>query len=272
MSSQLIRNEGNIKIWSLLGSGDAPRIETLLSLYAELLPQYIHYLPRLRRRMQYPAEHRRGHIVHYWLLEVDDKPVALHTFRYVHERRVGLSHALAVKPAYRDLYVRWQPLGMYLLHACLEQVLADAKQLGAGSTYGVISEVEPSRLMDHYMASGNLELPIAYVKPVFPAEKPGRTHTEEIALAHFIPMFLCILPEINRGIPFYNSDMIANFALAFLADHYGLPVEHREVQSVLNSVPPVFHKEVSQPEANPLAYLDHPLIRVPQAAAAQVNS
>jgi hypothetical protein len=272
MASQLIRNDGNIKIWSLLGSGDTVRIEALLRLYAELLPQYAHYVPRLRRRAESGEERRLGNIVHYWLLEVDGQPAAFHTFRYVQKRRVGLSQALAVKPAYRTEYVCWQPLSMYLLHACLDQISADAKRLGDEFTYGVVSEVEPSNLMDRYMEHGVLELPLAYVKPVFPPGQAGRTRAEEIALAHFVPMFLGILPEPDRGVPFYTSDLIANFALAFLIDHYGLPVEHREVQSVLSSIPPVFRKMESIPqEIDSLQYTDFPITRPHRAVTAQVS-
>ena len=122
MVSQLTRSEGNIKIWSLLGSGDTRRIEAMLRLYAELVPQYAHYLPRMRERAEWGEERRPGHVVHYWLLEVDGEPAALHTFRYVRERHVGLSHALAVKPAYRKVYTCWQPLSMFLLSASLDQV------------------------------------------------------------------------------------------------------------------------------------------------------
>jgi hypothetical protein len=243
----------------------------MLNLYAELLPQYAHYLPRLRQRTGWGEEHRLGHIAHYWLVEVDGQPAGFHTFRYVHKRRVGLSHALAVKPAYRDLYVCWQPLSMYLLHACLEQVSEDAKRLGNDSMYGVVSEVEPSCLMDRYMENGVLELPLAYVKPVFPAEQPGRTRAEEIAQAHFVPMFLGILPNPGKGVPFYTSDLIANFAMAFLIDHYGLPIEHRQVQSVLSSIPPVFKKESTSPETDARSYKDFPVTRPHRAIMTQVS-
>ena len=272
MASQLVRSEGNIKIWSLLGSGDTRRIDAMLHLYAELLPKYVHYVPRLRRRAEWGEERRLGHIVHYWLLEVDGEPAAFHTFRYVQKRRVGLSHALAVKPAYRNQYVCWQPLSMYLLHACLDQIQADAKGLGEEFTYGVVSEVEPSRLMDRYMENGVLELPLAYVKPAFPPEQPRRTRTEEFALAHFVPMFLGILPDATKGIPFYTSDLIANFALAFLVDHYGLPVEHREVQSVLSSIPPVFRKMESSPqEVDSPGYTDFPIAKPRRALTVAVS-
>ncbi len=242
MTSQLVRSDGNIKIWSLLGSGDMLRIEAMLRLYAELLPKYAHYIPRLRRRTEWGEEHRPGHIVHYWLLEVDGEPAAFHTFRYVQKRRVGLSHALAVKPAYRNLYVCWQPLSMYLLNACLAQVLVDAQGLGEEFTYGVVSEIEPTRLLDRYTENGVMELPLTYAKPVFPPELSCRTRMEEIALAHFVPMSLGILPDATKAIPFYTSDLITNFALAFLIDHYGLPMGHEHVRSVLNSILPAFRQ------------------------------
>lgn len=237
MASQLVRSEGNIKIWSLLGSGDTERIEALLSLYAELFPQYAHYIPRMRRRADYGAEHRAGHIVHYWLLEVDGQPAALRTFRYVRERRVGLAHALAVKPAYRTVNVGEQRLSMYLVRACLDQILSDAQQLGDEFAFGMVNEVESPALMEHYKKNGILELPVKYMEPVFPGEQPGRTREKEIALIRFAPMFLGILPDTSKGIPFYTSDMVASFAQAFLVDHYGLPIEHPQVQSILNSIP-----------------------------------
>lgn len=237
MASQLIRSEGNIKIWSLLGSGDTARIEAMLSLYAELFPQYAHYVPRMRRRAEYGEEHRAGHIVHYWLLEVGGQPAALRTFRYVHGRRVGLAHALAVKPVYRAVSVGQQRLSMYLVHACLDQIIADSKRLGDKFTFGMVNEVESPNLMEHYKRNGILELPAAYTEPVFPAEKPGRTREGEIELVRFAPMFLGLLPDTTQGIPFYTRDLVANFALAFLVDHYGLPVQHPQVQSILNSIP-----------------------------------
>lgn len=237
MAAQLVRSEGNVKIWSLLGSGDTERIEAMLSLYAELFPQYAHYVPRMRRRAEFGEQHRPGHIVHYWLLEVDGQPAGLRTFRYVQPRRVGLAHALAVKPAFRIVNAGEQRLSMYLVHACLEQIIADSKRLGDEFTFGMVNEVESPNLMEHYKKNGILELPVKYVEPVFPAEKAGRTRAEEIALIRFAPMFLGILPNTAGGIPFYTSDMIASFALALLVDHYGLPVEHPQVQSVLNSIP-----------------------------------
>lgn len=237
MAAELVRSEGNIKIWSLLGSGDLTRIEAMLALYSELFPQYAHYAPRMRRRAEYGQEHRPGHFVHYWLLEVDGQPAALRTFRYIQARRAGLAHALAVKPEYRTVDVCGQRLSMFLVHACLDQVIADSKRLGDEFTYGMVNEVESPNLMEHYKKNGILELPVKYVEPVFPAEQPSRTRAEEIALIRFAPMFLGILPDTRQGTLFYTREMVASFTLAFFIDHYGLPIEHPQVQTVINSIP-----------------------------------
>ncbi|HCK65831.1 MAG TPA: hypothetical protein DHW49_06175, partial [Anaerolineae bacterium] len=83
MPVRLVTQRENTAIYELLGSGDDKRIEAMLGLYQMLFPQYQHYIQRMRRRAQYPNEHRENNIVHYWLIEIDGKPVGLRTFRYV---------------------------------------------------------------------------------------------------------------------------------------------------------------------------------------------
>ena len=237
MPARLVRQEGPAKVWSLLGSRDEARIEAMLGLYAKLFPQYAHYVPRMRRRAEFGEERRAGHVVHYWLVEVDGRPAAIRTFRYVRGRHVGLAHALAVDPAYRGVMVDGHRLSMFLVHACLDQIIADAKRLGDEPVLGMANEVESPHLMEYYKRNGILELPVKYVEPVFPAENGARTREQEIALVHFDPMFLGFLPDVLPGIRTYTSEMISNFALAFLVDHYGLPADHPQVQAVVESIP-----------------------------------
>jgi GNAT superfamily N-acetyltransferase len=237
MAARLVHEEGEVKIWSLLGSRDTRRIESMLELYARLFPQYAHYVPRMRRRAEFGEERRAGHVVHYWLVEVDGRPAGLRTFRYVRARHVGLAHALAVDPAYRQVTVGGQRLSMLLVHACLDQIVADARRLGDLPALGMVNEVESPRLLEHYKHNGILELPVKYVEPIFPSEQQGRSREQEIDLIDFEPMFLGFLPDVAEGIRTYTSELIANFSLAFLVDHYGLPVEHPQVQAVLDSIP-----------------------------------
>ncbi len=237
MPARLVRQDGFVKVWALLGSRDTTRIEAMLGLYAKLFPKYGHYVPRMRRRAEFGEERRAGHIVHYWLVEVDGQPAAIRTFRYVHNRQVGLAHALAVDPAYRQVTVGGQRISMFLVHACLDQIMLDAKRLGDPPPLGMVNEVESSHLMEHYKRHGILELPVHYVEPIFPSEQFGRSREEEIALINFSPMFLGLLPDVAAGLRMFTSELVSNFALAFLVDHYGLPVDHPQVQSVLDSIP-----------------------------------
>jgi GNAT superfamily N-acetyltransferase len=235
MSADLVLKEGNVAIWSLLGSGDTRRVESLLALYARLFPQYAHYVPRMRRRAAFPAERRAGHIVHYWLVEVDGQPAGLRTFRYVRDRHVGLAHALAVDPAYRGQVVGGQRLSMFLVNACLDQVIADARAFGDLPVLGMANEVESPRLMQHYRKHGALELPVKYVEPIFPPEE-GHSPEGELFQIRFSPMALGFLPDPALRLERCTNEMISDFSLAFLTDHYGLPVEHPQVQAVLGSI------------------------------------
>jgi hypothetical protein len=235
-SPQLIRSEGRVQIWSLLGSDDTRRIEALLELYARLFPQYAHYVPRMRRRAAYGAEHRYGQIVHYWLVEVDGQPAGFRTFRYLARRHVGLAHSLGVDPAYREVSVGGQRLSMFLVRACLEQIIADARQLRDGPCLGMVNEVESPRLMKHYEQNGIICMPVDYAEPVFPPEQPGRSRAEELALTRFSPMYLGFLPAPGYEDLAYTGELMTGFAMGFLVDHYGLPEDHPQVQAMLDSV------------------------------------
>lgn len=238
MPVRLVKQVENVAIYELLGSGDTERIEKMLGLYAKLFPQYQHYVPRMRRRAQFGNEHREGHIVHYWLIEVDGQPAGVRTFRYVHRRRCGLAHALAVEPSFREMTVENHRLAVFIIYECLSQVVRDAKQRGAPPVYGIANEVEPHRLMEHYIHNGLVQLPLKYVEPIFPPEEAGRSRLEELACAHFSPMHIGFLPNPEMKMKKYTREMISDFVLAFLVDHYGLPEQHPAVLEVLESINP----------------------------------
>ena len=236
MPANVAVTEGNVKIYELLGSGDTERIEAMLGLYAKLFPQYQHYVPRMRRRAQFGNEHRTGHVLHYWLVEVDGKPAGLRTFRYIRGRRCGLAHALAVDPVYRDVLVRDKKLAVFIIYECLTRVICDAHDLGDPPLLGMVNEVEPDRLMEHYARNGLVKLPVKYVEPIFPPELADRSREEELSLIRFSPMHMGFLPNPEAGIATYTHAMISDFVLAFLVDHYGVPEAHPVVQEVLKTI------------------------------------
>lgn len=236
MPARLVIQKDNAAIYELLGSGDEQRIESMLGLYQMLFPQYQHYVQRMRRRAKFGNEHREGNIVHYWLIEIDGQPVGLRTFRYVRKRRCGLAHALAIHPDFRDTIVDGKKLSVFIIYECLNQIIRDAKEYNDPPVLGMVNEVETSRLMEHYQRNGLIQLPLKYVEPIFPPSSESKTREEELAQIKFSPMHIGFLPNPESEVKTYTREMIANFALAFLVDHYGLPETHPVALETLNSI------------------------------------
>ena len=236
MPARLVTQVGNVAIYDLLGSGDEERIENMLGLYKRLFPQYQHYVPRMRRRAQFENEHRQGHVLHYWLAEVDGKPAGIRTFRYIRNRHCGLAHSLAVDPKFREVQVSDKRLAVFIIYECLAQIIRDAKESGDSPALGMVNEVEPAHLMEHYIRNGLVQLPLKYAEPIFPPEVAGRSRLEELAITRFSPMHMGFLPSPEIKIEKYTREMITDFVEAFLIDHYGLPDDHPAVLEVVETI------------------------------------
>ena len=229
-----IHRNGPVAIYELTGGADPARLEALLAIYQEQFPQYAHYAPRIRRRAPQPSAHDPRFLLHYWLVELDGQPVALRMFRTVRPRRCGLAHALAVRPAFREVEVCGRRLSEFIIFQCLSQVIADAQALGDPPAYGMVNEVDSPRLMEHYRQMGILELPAHYAEPIFPPE--GAQPAAEPPALTFHPMILGFLPAPGFDSAAADPAIVADFIRAFLVDHYGLPEDHPAVQQAIQSI------------------------------------
>lgn len=236
MSARLVKQGGEVAVYDLLGSGDDERVEKMLELYSRLFPQYQHYIPRMRRRAHFGNEYRPGHVVHYWLIEVGGEPAGLRTFRYIRDRHCGLAHALAIDPKFRKVLVGDKRLAVFVIYECLAQVIRDAQERGDLPPLGMVNEVEPENLMEHYIRNGLVQLQLKYVEPIFPPEMEGRSRLEELAMTKFSPMHMGFLPNPDIKVEKYSRGMISDFILAFLVDHYGLPEDHPAVLEVIDTI------------------------------------
>ncbi len=236
MPARLVVSEERVSIYEVNGSDDVERIGAMLGLYQKLFPQYQHYVPRMRRRVRFGPEHRPGHIVHYWLVEVDGQPAGIRTFRYIRSRQCGLAHSLAVDPAFRNVHVQGRRLSIFMIYECLAQVIRDAAEQGDPPPLGMVNEVEPEKLMEYYARNGLVQMPLKYVEPIFPPEIEGRSRAEELEMTVFSPMHMGFLPNPAVKVETYTSAMITNFVLAFLVDHYGLPENHPIILDVLKTI------------------------------------
>lgn len=236
MSDQIIYEDSQIRIVELLGTGDKERLETMLTLYSWLFPEYAHYTVRMRRRASLPQVTRPGHIAHYWLIEAGSKSAGLCTFRYIQRRNCGIGVAFGLNPATRAIVVREERLSKFVISMIMEQLAKDCSVMGSPDYLGLVTEVEHRKLMDHYVQLGMYELPISYFEPIFPVEKH---HEPGIPCrpSKYEPVFLGMTPNPVIGYKKYRCEELADFALAFLVDHYGLQSDHETVRTVLKSIP-----------------------------------
>ncbi|MCP4142319.1 MAG: hypothetical protein GY755_18945 [Chloroflexi bacterium] len=230
MAAKLVIEESLVTIYELIGSEDHQRIEAMLEMYASLFPQYAQYIPRMRERTKQHQNNERGHIVHYWLVEVDGQPAGLRLFRYIPARQCGIAQALAVYPDYRKTMVNDQRLSRFIIYRCLDQVITDSKISGAPPALGMVNEVEADRLMKHYIQNGLIKLPIDYNEPIFSSHEDN---AGQIFFSHMSIGFLAN-PNIKQV---FDKKRLTDFTLAFLVDHYGLEENHPEVQLALQSIP-----------------------------------
>ena len=230
MAPKLISENNEIKIFELLDSKDENRIEAMLALYAKLFPTYAHYVPRMKRRADLPIESRKGHRVHYWLIEYQNKPVGLTTFRYISYRKCGLGIAFALDPSVRALRIAKMPLSAFIIAQILTQLEIDSRLMGDSPFLGLVTEVEHISLMQRYKKFGMIELPLKYYEPVF---LPKNQEEQEIA---FIPVFLGLTLNPNALDKYFSPSNTEDFALAFLVDHYNLDENHPKVQEVVRSI------------------------------------
>ena len=235
MPGSVIYEDAQVRIIELLGSGDEERIEAMLALYCQLFPVYSHYTERMRRRAALAPDAHPGHISHYWLVEFETRPVGMCTFRFIKKRKCGIGIAFGLDESVRSVCVKDVRLSKFVISKIMEQLAVDSQFMGVPDYWGLVTEVEHRELMEHYKRLGMYELPIEYFEPIFPPEdgQHSKTPLEPIS---FEPVILSITP--NSKIPFceYNCDTLANFAKAFLVDHYGLSEDHEVVRLVLGSI------------------------------------
>lgn len=86
--------------------------------------------------------------------------------------------------------------------------------------------------MQHNLRNGHIELPLEYVEPIFPRNR-GERRMDGVT---FERMHLGFLPNPEFISYNFTPDQLADFALAFLVDHYDIPEEHPAVQTVIQSI------------------------------------
>ena len=233
MPAKIVYEGSRTRIFELLASGDEVRIEAMLALYSQYFPEYAHYTARMRRRVVFPMDARLGHMAHYWLIEVDGRPMGISTFRYIQKRNCGIGVSVALDSSSRSVMEGDKRLSAVVISETLKQFAEDQRTMGDSEFLGMVTEVEHRELMEHYKRLGMLELPIHYFEPIFPAQLNGHKPGEPES---FKPVILGFMPNPELPLREFDCTSLTDFALAFLVEHYGLPNDHQVVKSVIESI------------------------------------
>ena len=220
----------------LLGE-NSQQLDAFFALYTELMPDYTNYVERMQQRAMNSVDHDPRFVEHYKLFTVAGKAAGLTTYKYIPARRCGLGIDLAVKPEYRGLEVSgFGRLAEYIILSIQKQIIADAKRLRASVPVGLFVEVGSERLVARYKEYGFWETPIEYYEPSFPSDVTAHTEPFDLDKMTFIRRHVGVFPTDEGTLDPYDQPLINDMALAFLVDHYGLPVDHWAVQRALESI------------------------------------
>ena len=221
-----------------LVDGNSSYIEDYLKIYQELFPQYLRYLPVMQRRSEDRADHTSIEKWHQWLLIVNDVPIGIVGFLYNRKKNVGLLMDFAIYPTARRIKGSdGSPFSKVILGLVMDQLVEDAKEEAHPAPICLAAEVEYPRLLQKYMEYGYVKFPVEYFEPPSTPEleKVG-DKIQELKSTDF--------GKMNIGafqIPDYPNDLgdtnvIKVVLLAFLEDHYQLPLDHWLVQKVIQEI------------------------------------
>ena len=219
-----------------LVGGKVARLDALLAVFAECLPQYASTAPLLAQKAQWPANANPHFIAHQWLADVEGQAAGLFSFKYAPGRDLGLAIYLAVRPAWRSLQVAGLPLSVWLIRSGLRQLAVDAAAAGRPLPAGIFFEVEPARLVARYREFGFIELPVEYYEPRYAQPRTGPSEPTDPGLVTFQRTHFGVFPTGYVPDNPTGQAVVRSAVLAFMTDHYGLPETHWVVTRALASI------------------------------------
>ncbi|MBN1812134.1 MAG: hypothetical protein JXA14_09890 [Anaerolineae bacterium] len=225
----------NISIHDIIG-GNVERLDALLDIFVDLFPRYAHTLPRLHHKGQSPADANPRFIAHQWLVDIDHQAAGMVSFKYSPDRNLGLTVYIGIRPAYRQIRVKSSRLSEWLIASSIDQLQTDARATGRPTPTGMFLEVEPPRLVARYCEFGFIELPVEYFEPRFRQPRVGFGCPDDLSQVDFCRTHLGGFPLQSDISDPTDPTMLADVILAFMVDHYGLPIEHWAVQRALHSI------------------------------------
>jgi hypothetical protein len=224
-------------------SKDSALHNILLSLFAEIFPSYMRYLPHIRSSLEQGDTLNPRVLPHHWLVKLADNEgafIGFELFNYLHRYNIGFGRYIGTRAEKRN-----EGVGMQLIRASVKQIASDARRFGRPEPLGFCAEVESPRLattpeereirerrLRYFQEScGAVELNLDYLEPVMIRSFIEATEwTQPPTSMHFI-VFPCDPSRTS-----FTPEETKKMAEGVLLDHYGLPADNNLVQHVLESV------------------------------------
>ena len=229
--------EANLIIHDLV-NGNSQYIEDYLKIYSELFPQYLRYLPVMRRRAEFTADRDAFEKWHQWLLVVENKPVGIVGILYNRKRNVGLLMDFAIYPNSRRIQVHGGlPFSKYILNLSMQELVEDAKENQYPAPICMAAEVEYPALLRKYIEYGYVKFPVEYFEPPSTPEleKVG-DKIQNLKSVEFGRMNVGAfqIPGFSQDLT--NPEVIRIVLSALLEDHYQLSSDHWLVRKVIQGI------------------------------------
>lgn len=237
------RRTDNLTIYEMQ-EDDTNRIAVMETVFVCLMPQYAHYVQRLRRDIAYPGDCQSTLRHHVWLIEIGDAPAAMCAFEYVCSQNVGLGMDIAIYPEFRSHRYQNQTLAHFILHEMVCQLARDAIEAGQSPAVPMGGEVENDRLLARYMDYGFMSIPATYYEP------PDVSGTADLALTGSIPfdaeiqleakgyhrMRVGFFPPDHPDFDPFDITLWDRLLKAFYVHHYHLSPQTLALQVALESI------------------------------------
>lgn len=215
-----------------LVDGNSLYIDDYLRIYRELFPQYVRYVPVMRKRAETRADISGYEKWHQWLLVVGGTPVGIVGFLYNRKRNVGLLMDFAIYPEARTIRVEEGVFfTRFILDLSMQQLIADARDNRFAAPICMAAEVEYPALVKKYEEYGYVKFPVDYFEPPSTPEleKVG-DKIEKLNAIDYGKMYIGAFQVPGHSFNQNDPDVIRAVLSALLIDHYQLPPTHWLVQ------------------------------------------
>lgn len=221
-----------------LVDGNTKYIEEYLKIYQDLFPQYIRYMPVMRQRAANRADRSQVEKWHQWLLMAGGDPVGIVGFLYNRKRNVGLLLDFAIYPEARKIQLGGKiRFSQFVLNLAMQQLTEDALENELVAPLCLAAEVEYPELVKKYVEYGYVEFPFEYFEPPSTPEleKVG-DKIQGLNSVDFKKLHIGAFQIPGHFFASNDPEIMRTVLLAFLEDHYQLPVNHWLIQKVVQEI------------------------------------